>query len=275
MKSILVVFIFFLASSEAESSQQVKINSLKPQFKKTSRFLHSLSWSFGTNLEKEKSSSKSYSTEMGYTLSYKLSPLYSASLGLKVRKKLKVTEGAKIEDTKIGLSKKRSTVIKKLQWSPSLSVVLPTNKKTRDIDRLKGGIEVNNSLLYSTNTLLQFNYVLRFVKNFHEYKTSESNKTNSQHKILQFFVGQLSFTESFYFETAFIYANSWSYEGTQRDPGYLTNLEFGYKWPQNINTALGSTQGGSIAKMERGRNKSISVFDSNETTVYARVGIIF
>ena len=113
------------------------------------------------------------------------------------------------------------------------------------------------------------------MKNFHEFTTSESDENNTEYKIIQFYVLNFDLSDSISFETLLIYSNTWSYQGTRRDPSYLTGLELAYAYNDDLTFASGVNTGGSLENRERGPDQGVEIFDINNSTYYAKFALKF
>lgn len=261
-------------SQAATTTSQTMLNkksvSIDPK-----KFSATLDVSFETNSESYNSGESSIDTTNWLFLYYKIDDLYKARLWFSYNKNLSDSYADKVNDTKLTLSRKGYKLTEKLTLSPSVTGVIPTSDKSRRGEELQFGIEVNPSFGYKITSDLSFSYLPRMVKNFHEYETSQTNKNNTEFKLIQFYVLNYSLTEKIYVEGMVIYSDSWSYQGTQRDPSYLTGIELGYDYDKDLAFALGINTGGSVIDQEEGPDQNIEIYNVNNSTYYANVALKF
>lgn len=259
----------------AINKTEVKLDK-KSANKKTNKFNQTLDVSFSTDTKETSDGQKGYDTTLWYFLTYKINSEYSARLWVDIAKDLATSYEDKLNDTRITLSKKGWEIGGGVKFSPSASIVLPTSEASKRNEELNAGVEINPSFGYKMlDGKLSLSYLPRFVKNFHEYTTSRTNKTNTEYKSVQFYSAKYAVTDKLTTGATLIYSNTWSYEGTRRSPSYLSILEVGYELSESFSVATGIMQGGSIVDRENGPDGEIELYDENTTTFYGNFALSF
>ena len=159
--------------------------------------------------------------------------------------------------------------------SPNITSTLPTSEMSKRNQELIMGLEFNPNVIYQPNNLLTVFYTPRARKNFHEYTTSRTDVVNTDYSFTQIAGLSYSLADRWSITPILIYSQSWSYEGTQRDPSYMTILEMRYQATAKVYGTFGTLTGGSLYEAERGPDQFINLYDENTTSVYANVGILF
>lgn len=263
------------SSKKSETTKSKTKLKKKKKKKKTPTWKNVLDVSFNTDAKTSSDQTKGYNTQLWYFLTYNMSKNYTARLWVDVRKDLADSFEEKLNDTRVKFAHKPIKVTKKLSWSPGVQFVIPTSERSARDEELNLGVEVDNRVSFKVNEKLSFSYMPRMVKNFHEFETTRTDRTNSEYELIQFFSGGYNFTDNFYTSVLFIYSNTWSYSGTARDPGYLTNVELGYSLNKNLTLAMGTLTGGSIFDRQNGPDETLEFYDRDATTLYGRLVLSF
>jgi hypothetical protein len=268
-----------LDSADKVSLSQAAVNKTEINLEKDlskkldKRFSQVLDVTFNTDTKESTNGEKGYDTVLWYFLTYKMNDTYKARLWIDIKKDLADSYEEKLNDTKITLSRKGWDLTKKLKISPSVTTVIPISEKSKRNEELNFGLQFNPTLSYSLTNNIRLSYLPRLAKNFHKYKTSRTNRPNTEYKIIQFCSVNYSFTDSWDLGATLIYVNTWSYKGIRRDPSYLTALELGYQVNETLSLAAGTLQGGSVFDRENGPDKTIRLYDEKETTIYGKFAL--
>ncbi|MDP7321109.1 MAG: hypothetical protein QF441_10900 [Bacteriovoracaceae bacterium] len=240
--------------------------------KKISQYL---SGGFDTDLKETTNNEKGYSSYLSYSLTYKLNTQYSTRIRTSVSKDLSTSFEEELGDTGLTLSKSPMQLAKNLLFIPSVTAVLPTSEKSKRNQELILGTYISPVLIYNFTDFLSFTYLPRARKNFHEYTTSRTNRTNTEYSLAQYYILGYSISDRWGIESTFLYGNSWSYSGRRRDPSYRSIIELGYYPSRKISLAVGTVQGGSIYDREQGPNQQVEILNKDETTVYGSFALKF
>ncbi len=243
------------------------INSKNAEAKKK-KWNNRLDVNFTTNSQVVGSDDKTYNSQIWYFLSYKINENYTARLWLDIAKDLSESYEEKLNNTRLSLMHKGYQISERLKFIPSASLVLPTSEMSKRNEEMNLGIELNPAFAFKVNDKLSLSYLPRLAKNFHEYKVSRTNNINTEYKLLQFLSANYSLTDSIYTSASLIYANTWSYYGTRRDPSYVTFWELGYSINKQMTVAMGTLTGGSIFDRQKGPDENIKIYDEHATNFY-------
>ena len=242
---------------------------------KLSKWSHTLDITFNTDSKQVADTSKTYDMGVWYFLNYAVSDEYNARLWVIINKDLAKSYEESLGDTRLTISKKGTELRENLSFHPSTTLVLPTSEKSKRNQELNFGVEVNPALSYQLSEKLALSYLPRFAKNFHEYTTTRDNNTNTEYKIVQFYSANYSVIDKWNLAGTLIYSNSWSYEGTRRDPQYQFISEVAYQASSTLSMALGVVQGGSVFDREQGPDETVKIYDINESSYYVNVAYKF
>jgi hypothetical protein len=258
----------------ALATSKIKLNKKKTKTKK-SGFSAVLDMTFNTDTKRTINREKTANVGTWIFLKYKVNSEYSTRLWIDIEKDLAKSYKTNLKDTKFTVSKKAYKLNDKLRLSPSATIIMPTSEKSQRTNHLIFGLEMNASFSYKLNDKVSLSYLPRFAKNFHQYKTSDNNAVLTEYKSVQFYTASYAFKESWSFDPAVIYVNTWSYEGTRRDPSFLTVLEVGHQYTKDLSFAMGSLTGGSVLQKDQGPDESIEVYDKNDATFYGKFAYKF
>jgi hypothetical protein len=267
--------------TDAVVTQQAAINTTELKIEnnesksKVGKFSQILDVSMNTDTKETSNQEKGYDTQIWYFLSYQMTEEYKARLWIDITKDLADSYEEKLQNTKVTFSKKGIKFGEKLTYTPSVTTVIPTSEKSKRNEELIVGLEVNTSLSYALNDSLSFSYNPRVGKNFHEYETSRTNKTNTSYKLVQFAGLSYDITDKYSAGTTLIQSNTWSYKGTRRNPSYLFITSLGYQAMKDLSLSIGTLQGGSLVQRENGPDGNIEIYDENETTYYGNFSLSF
>lgn len=243
--------------------------------KKTSKFSQILDVSMNTDAKQTTDGEKGYNTQIWYFLNYQINDEYKARLWVDITKDLADSYEEKLQNTKITFSKRAYEFGKSIKYTPSITTVLPTSEKSKRNEEMILGLELNSSFSYAVNDKFRLSYNPRVGKNFHEYKTSRTNANNTEYKFIQFAGMSYSLSDKLSTSATLIYSNTWSYEGTRRDPSYVSILTLGYSVTNALSASVGTIQGGSLLERENGADKEIELYDENETTLFGNLSLSF
>lgn len=260
--------------SAALATSKIKLEK-KAKISKQPAFQAVLDMTFNTDTKRTIDREKTANVGTWIFLKYKVNSEYSTRLWVDIEKDLAKTYKTTLKDTKFTVSKKGTKLTKKLSLSPSATIIMPTSEKSQRTDHLIFGLQLNASFSYKLNDLVSLSYLPRFEKSFHQYKTSDNNKVLTEYKSVQFFVLGYALADKWSFDPAVIYVNTWSYQGTRRDPSFLTQLELGHQYTKNLSFAMGTLTGGSVLQKDQGPDESIEVYDKNDATFYGKFAYKF
>jgi hypothetical protein len=162
----------------------------------------------------------------------------------------------------------------KLIYNQTFTGVYPLNKDAKVRDEMLGAFEISPTFIYPADKLTLV-YIPRVTRNFHKFETSRANTVNTEYSFMQIFVMSYQLSDKWSLSPTLLYIDSWSYQGTQRDDGYLSLLEANYQWDRTTTLVMGLMNGGSVVANQVGQDQTIELYDENTSTVYGNIIMTF
>lgn len=239
-----------------------------------SRFRGTVEFGLNTDLKSFDDPSKATGTSLFFRPRYQLNSKYTALLNAWVDKGISQGFEDRLNDLRVGVFR-NPLKYGKLLVIPNVIATLPTSEESKRNQDMIMGLEFNPNLVYLQNDLLNFFFTPRIRRNFHEFTTSRTNQVNVEYTFMGIAGFSYNFTDRFSFQPALIYIQNRTYEGTDRDPSYLTALEGRYQIDRKTYALIGTMTGGGIFATERGPDQNIELFNENTTSIYANYGFLF
>ncbi len=239
------------------------------------KFSQIIDMSMTTDTKETTNDEKGYESKIAYILGYKINSDYSLRFKVAVGKDLATSYEEQLSDTSLTFSKSAIKLTDKLSYAPSLTAIVPTSESSKRNQDMIMGIQLGNGFSYALTDLVSLSYAPNFVKYFHEYETSRTNRLNTEYRFVQSGGLGYSITDKISAGLSMSYVNSWSYKGTRRNPSYMTITSLGYQATSNMSLAIGTLQGGSLVNRERGSDSTIELYDENDTTFYGNLTLSF
>ncbi len=239
------------------------------------KFSGSIEAGINTDLKPVSDDTKVSSSSVYIRPRYQINSTYAVQGTIWVDKGLSQGYEDTLRDTRVALVHSPLKLSETVMISPNITSTLPTSEMSKRNQELIMGLEFNPNVIYQPNNLLTVFYTPRARKNFHEYTTSRTDVVNTDYSFTQIAGLSYSLSDRWSVTPILIYSQSWSYEGTQRDPSYMTILEMRYQATAKVYGTFGTLTGGSLYEAERGPDQFINLYDENTTSVYANVGILF
>lgn len=239
------------------------------------KFSGSIEAGLNTDLKPVSDDTKVSSSSVYIRPRYQINSTYAVQGTIWVDKGLSQGYEDTLRDTRVALVHSPLKLSETVMISPNITSTLPTSEMSKRNQELIMGLEFNPNVIYQPNNLLTVFYTPRARKNFHEYTTSRTDVVNTDYSFTQIAGISYSLSDRWSVTPILIYSQSWSYEGTQRDPSYMTILEMRYQATAKVYGTFGTLTGGSLYEAERGPDQFINLYDENTTSVYANVGILF
>lgn len=272
INSITYMLILLTAAENVYAAETTVVESNKSFL---SKFSSSLSSTLSTDTKTFNDESKSVGSEFELTSSYSLNSKNSFGLRTSVEKGLTQGREQSLGNTVLSWRYNNLYNFQKLSLSSSVNLILPTNKDSRIIEGLNFAAEASIVAALAFNDKVSFAYIPRITKNFHEYKTSKFSENNVEYRLTQVFSLSYQALEKLSVGQTLIYANSWSYFGTQRDPGYVSISQLGYDFSSKLSASIGVANGGAIFGTQRGPDQRIQFFDQNRSSYFTSVQFVF
>ena len=163
----------------------------------------------------------------------------------------------------------------KLTVGQQVRVHIPMSKDSRDAAQKYTGVSVVPVFMVTMTPAVLFIYQPNFSKNFNKYQENESGNKLTEYSISQTAMLSWSINDNIYFQPTFVYRNSWSYGGQQRDPSYAFAAEAGYSISQAFTVAAGWTNEEQIRRLDVGPDTEFKAFDNNTSTFYTALYWVF
>lgn len=200
--------------------------------------------------------------------SFKLGKGISSQLGITVNQELANEQKTTLDDTTFVVGYSGFELNRSLKYSPSLTVILPTNETSRKVKGLITGFQLGNTLNLShpdwSNATL--NYRLALGTNLFQSRIDGGGSSNSRFRISNRLILGYTFFERLGIETTMIQSTSYTYSGFASTKFEMVE-ELSYDFGRGMSVALGHSNSGSAFK-ENGRDLNVSVFDAQSSTVY-------
>lgn len=158
---------------------------------------------------------------------------------------------------------------KNIKMSTELRAILPTSERSQRQDLelgLRGGMRFSFNLSQYLDGLYLGNSI-RLRKNFHEYKSAGGQRL-SEYQLSNVFTLDYFFAPRFNFSTYVIARKSWDYNGNGQYPDLIHGEEFGYHLAENLDLALGMTNGITYYNNERGTDPIHDLIDLDKVNFY-------
>lgn len=267
-KSVLFSISILLVS--IQTLEAYELSSKKAKYISTT-----ISTTLSTDTQDIAALSKSYNSEFEITPRFVLGSDI-LSLRFQFEKELSQGRNSSLGNTTLGWSRANLWSNNDLSLSTSVSVVLPTSKKSSILDGLYNTLEFSMVFKYLVLDNFSLTYIPRISKNFHRYTTSFLNeKNNVNYRVLQILSGDYQLTDKLNAGVTLIYVDSWSYYGTQRDDSYLTISQASYNLNSQISVALGVMTGGAVYNTQRGPDQRVELFDQNTSSYFTSLEYVF
>lgn len=234
----------------------------------------SFSSTLSTDTKQIEDSSKVVESEFEIISTYK----FSASQALRARLGFAkgLTQGREESLANTNLTFITSEIYHKdaLNISSVLGVILPTNKDTRVIEGLNIALEASAVAAYKFSEAFSLVYIPRVTRNFHKYTTALNGSNNIENRLTQIFSLGYTINDNVSLGQTIIYANSWSYYGTSRDPGYVSISQVSYNLNQKLSLSVGISNGGAIFNTQYGPDQRIEIFDQNTSNYFTSLQLV-
>ena len=160
--------------------------------------------------------------------------------------------------------------------SSDLRAILPTSRDSRQRD-LNLGVRAGIGFSFDLSDYIKGLHIsdsLRLRKNFYQYKTA-GNVVLSEYQLSNQLSVDYFFAKRFSFNAYLISRKSWSYGGTAFDPDLIHGEELGYQLTDDVDIALGMTNGITYYNPEQGINPIHDLIDLDKMNFYLAVNYQF
>lgn len=232
-----------------------------------------------TDFKESEDTDKSYSSDMEFSIGANLSDKDRVSYWLPMSKDLRGSYEEKLSDSKVTYTRSGIYSNGPFLFQASTSAVIPTKKDSKVRDEMTTALEVNPQFIFKLDGLLtagsNFLYIPRYKRAFHKYSTNRDGDNLVEQSLVQFYVLTVPLNDYWTYTSTFIYVMSRGYNGTNRDHSYLTVQDISVSLTDKLTWNAGIETGGKIERLEKGKDKTVSVFDENISEFYTGLNLSF
>ncbi len=153
-----------------------------------------------------------------------------------------------------------------------LTVIVPTNKTSATVDRLKGAIRVNNGFDTEWNSVSVV-YRLGVQRNFHEYNVSAVGSPNIEWALRNVLELTYEFSEKASAKFSGLYIQGRTYGGFEKAT-YLSDISLTYSYTRSFGLTGGFSNEGS-ALAANGVDSNLKFYDDKASAWKVGVEVIF
>lgn len=244
----------------------------------------SKNWSVYSGLETRTSMEKMGEDRKVQEMSFEVMPSLSLANGATARlylaasKELQNTYETTLANGFFGYTQKITDINPDTKLTGELRAYLPLNEDSRDTEslqtRLYGAVSMGASLAIPYIEKTSLSLKLSGYRNIHEFKTSSSANVNTKYSFSETVSLGLQINKSWSFSTYFTNGHYFSYQGTRKPDNFEMGQSVSYAISDSTEVSFGHTLGGRTFK-DNGISNNIEVYNSDESTVYASLGITF
>lgn len=267
---ILLSVLLSTASVFAQGSEQLILRRKASKVKVEQKL-----WSLPLNLERSSTLHEQGSYERESFTSLELAPSYKInsnwSLGARtmIYKEENAVGNSGFDNTSIGLVRSFMPS-KKIHYSVTAGVILPTDAKLREETSYQGGARVIGTVraleLFRGSTL---SYSLQLSRSVHEYEQTAEGIFNVKQNVTNSIVYSQPFTETISLTTSFAYVYGWTYLDDSRTK-FAVGADLGWQATPAFGVYLGTSNEGNALK-PNGSDSNIEFYNDNSSIV--KVGL--
>ncbi len=269
----LILLAFTSATAVAQSSTS-NVASVKKGLEDKKRWSLRVDSTISRDLLKTSDTQHSASTQNSLKFGY-VTGFGSISAKTSFSKELTNEREAYMGDSSFSFSRNVASPTKGIVSFGSLSFKIPTSEGSKDYAKLRTGVSLSEGISISDEILPLKNFsiltILGATKNFHEFKTSLTGRSNTSYSLSGVAYLTYSATDKLYFNLGGTYMKGWTYENNTKDL-YSFSQAVGYSFTSAFNLEVGHEFGGSPLS-PNGRKTEIEFFDERDSSVYASLTI--
>ena len=266
-----VLMLISVGVAHAQSTLQQNLTAKKPP-----SYSGNLSLGYNTNLYNPNTYASESSVSGDLTFNYRVKDANLVRAYLGGYKETTQGQEWKPNDGFVGwVNNSFWTRGKKLTIGQQIRANLPYSKESRDRDTKLLGISVAPLVMATLTPSVMVIYLPQVIKNFHSYKQNRVGSANIEYTTSHTLVGIWSITDNIYLQPVAGYSQSWTYDGTRRNPGFSASGEIGYSFASGITWGAGWTNAGSFRRFENGTDQTFELFDNETSTVYTALYWVF
>lgn len=220
-----------------------------------------------SNLYTPSSTSRSSSLDLTVAGSYKLDKNYTLSSAFVMSRNLQ-NSFLTAYDLPITLKHSAISLTKDIEFSPSLTMTLPTTEASREDKTLYTTLDAKgafNTSVYISKQKIGLSYSAQLKKSFHKYTRDNLNNPNREYTFSNSISASTSL-KKFSFAITGAYANNWDYFGTYTPTFAITEV-ISYDFTKSLTLSFGHTNSGR-ALGYNGVDSNIELFDGDSSTIF-------
>lgn len=261
------------ASATTQTAAAATITTAVKPTEESKKLSLDLGLSYSSNMYANDDVNHSASTALDITTAYKVTDRLTTTALATVVKENTQQKNLNMSNTTLRASYKTLEITPGLVWSNRLGVILPTNRESQLVDRLRLGTTLGTRLtLTKENVVLPFTLIgtVTVQRNFHEFETNANGSENNRYGLTEALSLDLNFTDEITLSTAGNYKTALSYDGTKKY-SFETSMDLGYAITKAFNVSVGISNGGSALKAN-GVDSNISFLDKKSSELNIAMG---
>lgn len=244
----------------------------------------SKNWSVYSGLETRTSMEQIGENRKVQEMSVELIPSLTLPNGGNVRayfgatKELQNTYETTLANSFIGYSQKLFNLNPDTKVSSEFRGYIPLNETSREDEslqtRIYGALSLGATLSIPYIEKTSLSLKVSGYRNFHEFETSNSASVNTKYSFSETISLGLQINKEWSFSAYFTNGHYFSYQDNRKPDAFEMGQSVSYALNDNSEISFGHTLGGRTFK-DNGVSNNIEVYNSDESTIYASLGINF
>lgn len=234
-------------------------------------------WSIPMSAETSSTLHKQGSYEREAQSSFAIVPSYKFTSNLKIATTISVwkehtgPEDAGFDNTPVSLNL-MTPLTSSIDWSNTISGVLPTDRKLQDETSYQGAIKADTALGFNNLFLgSSLRLGVGITRNVHERTQGAEGAYNVRETITQKMDYSLPLGKSWSIDTSFAYSTGWTYLGDFRSKFYA-GADLSWNFLKDWTASVGTSNEGNALK-PNGRDSNIEFF--NDTSSVVKFGLTY
>lgn len=220
---------------------------------------------------KDEKSKREGSLDLSLGVGYKINPTFRLSVRTYLSKPNTESQETEISNTQLGLGISGFDLNSNIRTIHSVAGVLPTSVKSREQDRLRGGVSVSNGLRYQ-GSITMVQYLLGITENFHEFNVNALGSPNVQITLSNTLTMRIQLPNQFSLSAVGVYSSGRTYGNKERS-SFQVHGDLNYDVTDKVTLNLGTSNAGQALK-SNGVDSNISAFDEDSAVIRAGLTIV-
>lgn len=213
-------------------------------------------------------------SDLDISLSAIISEIAKLSISQGISKSYQEEEEFDLTNTKIGLRHKRIELHRDAGMVDGLFTKLPTNRRTREKDKLTAGIGLENLIDIRPGIgPIVLNNRLIISKNFHEYTVNAYGSPTIEYSLNEGLTTTAELGKVVSVSVDISYVTSRTYHGTTKSRVDFTE-EIAFQISQPVQIAMGYTNGSDLVASTQ-KSSNIEAFNDESATIYGALNVAF